>query len=139
MHLGLLTIPLSTVISWVAGALWYRLLGKPWLAALRLDGAALADFRAQSPLLPMAFSFIAELVMAVVIFIVVGGAVRGTGGLSRLLSTEVGVAVLWLGLVFSTIGVNYAFQRRSLSLLLIDGGHWLLVLLIQGAVIAGLG
>jgi hypothetical protein len=35
--------------------------------------------------------------------------------------------------------VNYAFGNRKLALSLIDGGHWLAVLLIMGAVIGAFG
>jgi hypothetical protein len=42
---------------------------------------------------------------------------------------------LWLGFVITTMAVNHAFQGERPSLTLIDGGHWLGVLLIQGAIL----
>ena len=36
------------------------------------------------------------------------------------------------GFVATTIVVNYAFQQRKLALTLIDGFHWLAVLIVQG-------
>jgi hypothetical protein len=41
--------------------------------------------------------------------------------------------------VATTLAVNYSFGRRPLKLYLIDAGHWLAVLLVQGAVIGYLG
>jgi hypothetical protein len=46
---------------------------------------------------------------------------------------------MWLGFVATTLAVNNAFRGATGSLTLIDGGHWLGVLLLQGAVIGWLG
>jgi hypothetical protein len=48
-------------------------------------------------------------------------------------------AFCWLGFVVTTLAVNYAFGGRNPMLTLIDGGHWLGVLLIIGAVIGAFG
>jgi hypothetical protein len=46
---------------------------------------------------------------------------------------------VWLGFVITVLVVNYGYQGAKRALTLIDGGHWLGVLLIQGAVIGWLG
>jgi Protein of unknown function (DUF1761) len=46
---------------------------------------------------------------------------------------------LWFGFVITTMAVNYAFHGAKRSLTLIDGGHWLGVLLIQGAILGWWG
>jgi len=46
---------------------------------------------------------------------------------------------VWLGFIATTQTVNYSFGKRPLKLLLIDSGHWLVVLLLQGAVIGFMG
>jgi hypothetical protein len=46
---------------------------------------------------------------------------------------------LWFGFVITTMTVNHAFQGARRSLTLIDGGHWLGVLLVQGAILGWLG
>ena len=48
-------------------------------------------------------------------------------------------AFIWLGFVITTMVVNYAFHGARHALTLIDGGHWLGVLLIQGAILGGWG
>ena len=130
MHWGLVTVPVATLAGWIGGAAWYGILGKQWSAALGWDRA---EMKKNSPLLPLLFSFAAELVMALILY-------RVMGPLSgpRLIEGLLGGATLWLGFVVTTTGVNYAFQRKSLALLAIDAGHWLLVLLIQGGLIGGL-
>ena len=45
----------------------------------------------------------------------------------------------WLGFVVTTLAVNHAYQGARRALTLIDAGHWLGVLLIQGAVIGLMG
>jgi len=41
--------------------------------------------------------------------------------------------------VLTTLLVNNSFARRDRRLLLIDGGHWLLVLVLMGAIIGAMG
>lgn len=48
-------------------------------------------------------------------------------------------ALCWFGFVATTLSVNYAFGGRATSLTIIDGGHWLGVLLLMGAVIGAFG
>ena len=48
-------------------------------------------------------------------------------------------AFMWLGFVITTLSVNNAFQGAKPALTVIDGGHWLGVLLLQGAIIGLMG
>jgi hypothetical protein len=48
-------------------------------------------------------------------------------------------AFLWFGFVITTMVANNTFARRDNRLLLIDGGHWLVILLLIGAVIGAIG
>ena len=58
------------------------------------------------------------------------GATRLTPGHGMLVAT-----IVWTGFVATTLATNHAFQTLPLALTLIDGAHWLGVLLIQGAII----
>ena len=51
----------------------------------------------------------------------------------------ISAAFCWAGFVITTMVVNNGFARRDARLLLIDGGHWLIVLLLIGAIIGGMG
>jgi hypothetical protein len=46
---------------------------------------------------------------------------------------------LWFGFVITTMAVNHAFQGTRPALTVIDGGHWLGVLLIQGVILGWWG
>jgi hypothetical protein len=48
-------------------------------------------------------------------------------------------ALCWLGFVITVMLVNNAYALRDERLLLIDGGYWLLVLILMGAIIGGWG
>jgi len=48
-------------------------------------------------------------------------------------------ALVWLGFVITTIAVNNAFQHKKPMLTVIDGGHWLAVLAVQGLVLGLFG
>ena len=58
----------------------------------------------------------------------------GTGAIT-LRSGVIAGALMWLGFVATTLAVNHTFQGAKPILTLLDGGHWLGVLLLQGAVI----
>ena len=47
--------------------------------------------------------------------------------------------LLWLGVSITTLSINHRYQGFGWSLTLIDGMHWLLVLLVQGAIVGFFG
>ena len=128
MTINYLAILIAAVASWMAGAAWYGVLGKQWMAAL---GWSEADTTNRSmPLGPMITSFVAEIIMAVML----SGIMTHLGS-SGVRGGLIAGVLCWLGFVVTTIAVNNAFQKRSIMLTVIDSGHWLLVLLVQGAVL----
>jgi hypothetical protein len=134
--LSLFAIVLAAVVSFMFGWLWYGILfPKQWMAAA---GKTEADLKAQGGATPTPFviSFVALLVMAWVLAGVIGH--LGTGAIT-LRSGVIAGALMWLGFVATTLAVNHTFQGAKPVLTLLDGGHWLGVLLLQGAVIGWLG
>lgn len=126
----------AAVASWLAGAIWYGALGKQWLAALGWTEADVTgpDGKRRMPTGPMILSFIAALIMA---FMLSG--LMGHVGPISVRSGIISGALVWVGFVITTIAVNNAFQRRKAMLTVIDGGHWLLALIAQGAVLGAFG
>ena len=126
----------AAVASWLAGAVWYGVLGKQWLAALGWTEADMTgpDGKRRMPVGPMVLSFVAALVMA---FMLSG--LMGHVGPISVRSGIVSGALVWLGFVITTTAVNNAFQKRKPMLTVIDSGHWLLALIVQGAVLGVLG
>jgi ABC-type sulfate transport system permease subunit len=128
-----LAILIATVAGFVFGAAYYMSLSKPWLAAIGKTKEQIAAEGKGSPL-PFIISIVALAVMAVVLAGTVGhlGQVNLKGGVITAL-------FMWLGFVITTMAVNNAFGQRKASLTIIDGIHWLGVLVIQGAIIGALG
>lgn len=129
-------ILLAVVASFSFGAFWYGLLSKQWLAALGKSDAGLkasAGF-----VVPMMVTFVAQLFMAWVLAGMLAHLLKG-GVPSTITNGMLSAAIIWAGFVMTTLVVNHSFQGAKRALTLIDGGHWLGVLLIQGAIIGGYG
>jgi Protein of unknown function (DUF1761) len=127
--MNMLAILAAAIAAFLIGGAWYGILGKQWMAALGKTRDQLG-----SPVRAMIVSFVAELVMA---FMLAG--VMGHMGEVTLRNGVVSGALVWLGFVATTLITNHAYQGSKPSLTLIDGGHWLAVLIAMGAVIGWFG
>ena len=78
--------------------------------------------------------FVADLAMAWVLAGMVGHL-----GAVTIRSAEISALFAWGGFVLTTVLVNNAFSGRSYALTMIDAGHWLLTLIVMGAVIGWIG
>ncbi|HEY7669052.1 MAG TPA: DUF1761 domain-containing protein [Hyphomicrobium sp.] len=129
-------IVLAAVASFMFGWLWYGvLLPRQWVDAVGKTEEEIKGAGGPSPL-PFVIAFIAQLIMAWVLAGVIGH--LGPGEVT-LRNGIISAAFVWLGFVITTLTINNAFQRARWALTLIDGGHWLGVLLLQGAVIGLMG
>ena len=134
-HVNYVAVMLAAAASFVFGGIWYGVFSKQWMQAA---GLTIEDIKpGKGPVLaPYINAFLAELVMA---FMFAG--LLGTLG-SGVASVQAGLimgAMLWLGFIMSSLVVNHAFQGAPKALTFIDGGHWLGVLLVQGAVLGWMG
>jgi hypothetical protein len=64
---------------------------------------------------------------------------EGKGSPLPFIISIVALAGMWVGFVITTMAVNNAFGQRKASLTVIDGIHWLGVLVIQGAIVGAMG
>jgi hypothetical protein len=126
-----LAVIVAAIASFGFGALYYMSLAKPWLAAI---GKTQADLTTSKR--PFVVSALAELVMAWMVAGALGH--LGTGQVTISNGVITGV-LLWLGFVLTTILVNHAYQGAKRAHTIIDAGHWLGVLVIQGLVIGAFG
>ena len=121
----------ATVAGFVIGAVYYGALGKPWMKAARVK----PEEAKMSPAL-FVNALICELIMAFILAGLIGH--LGTGQINPYNGLVSGFFV-WLGFVATTLAVNHRYQDFGWDLTLIDGGHWLLVLLAMGAIIGWFG
>jgi hypothetical protein len=130
-----LAIVAAAVAGFLFGALWYGVLGGAWLRALgktkdELGAAGSRKF------LPFVISAVCLFIMAFVL----AGTIGHLGpGQVTLRNGMISGAFVWFGFVLTTTATNHAFENAKPSLTLIDAGHWLGVLLLQGAVIGWMG
>ncbi|MCA0305640.1 MAG: DUF1761 domain-containing protein [Proteobacteria bacterium] len=127
-----LAVLAAAVAAFAFGAAWYMTLSRAWLAAVGLTREQLGK---PSPL-PFVVSFVALLVMA---WVLAGMLAHFGSGQVTVRNGIVSGLFLWLGFVITTLAVNNAYGQRKLSLTVIDGLHWLGVLVVQGAVIGAMG
>ena len=139
--LNYLAVFIAAVAGWLIGAGYYMSLANPWVAA---HGRSMEDFKRQAEAnkgtpaayMPYVLAFVAELIMAWVL----AGLLAHLGPAQVTMWNGIVSAVfVWLGFVVTTTAVNNMFGMRKPALTLIDGGHWLLVLIAMGAVIGALG
>jgi hypothetical protein len=124
----------AAVASFIFGGIWYGLLSKQWMAAANLDEKFVKGSGSGPSPVPFIVAFIALLVMATMLAGVFLHLSRGGVPMTLRNSLLSGV-MIWAGFVMSSLVVNHAFQGAKRTLTLIDGGHWLGVLLIQSAVL----
>ncbi len=123
-----LAVLAAAVAAFMFGAAWYGGLSKQWMAA-----AGLMEPPKPNPAIYL-MTFGCQLVIAWVLAGVMGhlSQVSLTGGI-------ISALFIWFGFVATTLIVNHRFQSAPWSLTIIDGGHWLGVLVIMGAVIGLIG
>jgi hypothetical protein len=128
-----LAVGAAALASFFFGFGYYSLLAKPWV---RATGRPEAELKAGGMAKPMIITIICQLFVA---FFLAG--ILGHLG-AKMMNVQGGLitgAFVWLGFSMTTIAMNCAWQRAKLGLYFIDGGHWLGVLLLQGAVIGAMG
>ena len=133
-------ILIAAIASFAFGAAWYGTLGRHWMAAAGIDAAEMERRQASMGPVPLPYliTFAALIVMA---WMFAGVLVHlSLGGMSvSVRSGMISGFFLWLGFVITSMAVNHAFRGARGMLTLIDGGHWLGVLLIQGAILGWWG
>lgn len=116
----------GTTAFFAVGALWYGVIfPKVWQRA-----AGLTNRQLQSGKMPLIFAltFAFEMLIAMVLWHLVA---RTDPKPFVVMMMAVGFA---LGVMTPAIGINYLYQRKPLSLFLIDAGHFILGMAAMGAV-----
>jgi hypothetical protein len=131
-----IAIFVAAAAGWIAGAIWYMALAKPWMAAVGLSKERIEASRQQpGAWLPFVLAFVACVVMAWILAGLIGH--LGPGQVT-LRNGVISGLFCWFGFVMTTMLVNYSFAMRSRILLAIDAGHWLVVLTLMGAIIGAM-
>ena len=115
------------------GFIYYMTLSKQWMAA---TGKSEESLKAGGMAKPMIITAISQLIMAFMLAGVLGHLGAENMNIRGGLITG---AFVWVGFAVTATAVNYAWQRAKPMLTIIDGGHWLGVLLIEGTILGAIG
>jgi hypothetical protein len=130
-----LAVLVAAAVGFGFGGVWYRLLATLWKAA---HGFTTEQIRAHhgkgAAPWPLIIAAVADLVMAWML-----AGLIGHMGTVTIKNGVVTAAFVWFGFVLTALAVNNTFGLRSPKLIAIDGGHWLAVLLLMGAIIGAWG
>jgi len=128
----------AAIASFLFGAIYYTTLGKFWLAAQgKTADSCKVENAGKSKLalaLPFILSFVGALIMGVTLY-----GILTHSGLWSLRAGVISGAFCWFGFVLTTVVINNAYGNRKLMLSVIDGAHWLGVLIIIGGVVGWWG
>ncbi|MBX4188550.1 DUF1761 domain-containing protein [Candidatus Saccharibacteria bacterium] len=127
VEINWLAVLVAALINMVVGALWYSSAGfvKPWM---KLTGHKMGGGSAGPG---YAISAVGALLQA---FILVHF-VRYAGAITAVRGAEAGFW-LWLGFVGVVMATNIVFEGRPWKLWAINAGYFLVVLIINGALLA---
>ena len=127
---------LAAVASFVFGGVWYSALSKQWMAAANLTKERIAA--AGGALAPTIITFFCQLFMAWMLAGIILHMAKA-GIPATAVNGLISGAFIWAGFIATILIVSQRYQLQSWRLTLIDGGHWLGVLLIQGAILGRFG
>jgi hypothetical protein len=129
MHNPIIAILAAALAGWVFGAIWYGALGKAWQRARGLDPESCKDQK--MPVAPMVVSFLAAVVMSAVLYQLLSNlGVLGVGP-AALAGLTIGA-----GFLLTSTLVNNMFQQKPFTLTVIDGGHWVLAVVVEAVVLS---
>ena len=132
-----LTVIIAAVVAWLVSAGWYMSLSRVYPAALgKTAEQCQLEMKKPGAFLPFIYAFVANIIIAWMLAGLLGH--LGVGQVT-LQNGVVSAAFLWFGFILTTLFVNYSFHGRTMRLILIDLGNWLLVLLVMGAIVGGMG
>jgi Protein of unknown function (DUF1761) len=132
-----LAVIIAAVVAWLVSAGWYMSLSRVYPAALgKTAEQCQLEMKKPGAFLPFIYAFVANIIIAWMLAGLLGH--LGAGQVT-LQNGVVSAAFLWFGFILTTLFVNYSFHGRTMRLILIDLGNWLLVLLVMGAIVGGMG
>ena len=126
-----LAIVVAAVVCFLFEAGWYSFFMQSWLSGIGRSTQWLTS-SGVNPAAQFAVALIAEAVMAAAISCIT----QLTGPQTLLRGVKV-AALLWLGLILPVWSTEYIFELRPFSLLAVNGGFWLLGMVLMGAIVGG--
>lgn len=129
-QINYVAVAVAAIINMALGFAWYGpLFGNTWM---KMVGLKKEDVAKTSMVQPMTFALVGALVMAYVFahFVQLGGMERTLGN---------GVMVgfwLWLGFIATTTLSSVLWEQKSWKLYALNNGYYLVLLVVNGAILS---
>jgi Protein of unknown function (DUF1761) len=123
-------IVVAAIACFLFEAGWYTMFMRPWLEGIGRTRQWLESAAGYNP----ALQYGTALVAAAVIAAAISRITQYTGPQTALRGIKV-AAMLWVGFVLTTWATEYVFEVRTLKLLGINAGFWLLGMMLMGAIV----
>ena len=125
-----LAVAIAAIVGMISGAAWYGVLAKPWMKAA---GVSEEDVNG-----PNTGKYVVALLAQFVIAYLLAGLIGHLDTFS-LGGGIITALFCWIGFCLAPMMVNHRFQGAGWDLTAIDGGYWLVVFVLQGAIIGWIG
>ena len=127
-NLNYLAILVAAIAGMISGAVWYGVFSNPWMKAV-----GYTETPQPNPKIYIV-AIITQLIIATTMAIL----------FSHFPEVGIGNGIfsaffLWLGFCVAPMAVNHRFQDKGWDLTIIDGGYWLVVFLLHGAILGWVG
>ncbi|MBM4171926.1 MAG: DUF1761 domain-containing protein [Ignavibacteria bacterium] len=129
-EINYIAVLLCGIVAMGIGALWYSpmLFGKIWVASIdKTEEELEKDFQ---PIKAYSVSFLAQLVMAFVLALLLRYVNAGT--------PEEGIRLgfmVWIGFTATTMTVNFLFEGKTFKHFLVDSSYHFIVLMLSGLIL----
>ena len=133
VNVNFIAVFVAAIASMIIGFVWYSpfAFGKMWMGEMGISAKKVADKKKKQNMpVTLGISFIAALVMAYVLAHIISYAQAKT----VLEGAQAGFW-LWLGFVATTMLSSVLFGGKSVKLFIINSAHYLVVLLVMGAIL----
>lgn len=134
--INFIAVFVATVAGMASGAVWYGLFKEQWRAA---NGLVEADIRGADD---ARYGGASRYLIAGLAKLVMAFCLAKLMEVLDAISVGNGIALalfLWIGFIATSLSVNHRFQLKPWTLTAIDGGYWLLVMLLQAVIIGFFG
>lgn len=129
------SVAAAAIAAFAFGGLWYTYWSSTWLNATGQSFEERDGMPVSAHIRSYMVTVLAEAVMAAMLAGLM--AHFATSGITVRTGLITGASV-WIGFVLTVMATATAHLRKPLTLLAIDGGHWLGVLLVEGAILGAL-
>jgi len=128
MNLNWLAVLVATIANFAIGALWYSVLfGKAWIKEMGWEGKEEEIKENTNMAMTLGGSFVLSMIIAISLALLPHtSSMIGGIKIALLLAIGVSIASMWKG---------YLFEKRSIKMVMINGGHEIATFVAMGAII----